>query len=164
MEPTFRFAGDEDIETILGFMRRLYIQDHLTFEERVARATLAAIVQDRGLGRVWIICDGEEPIGYAILTLGYSLEYRGRDAFVDDLYLAPELRGRGLGGDALAAVEAAARELGVRMLHLEVERENRSAAALYLRRGFRDNERQLLSKRLDAPASESPSARQSSEP
>jgi ribosomal protein S18 acetylase RimI-like enzyme len=60
----------------------------------------------------------------------------------------PARRGRGLGRAALEAVESAARELGVRALHLEVERENASAQALYRDRGFRDNDRRLMTKRL----------------
>jgi ribosomal protein S18 acetylase RimI-like enzyme len=67
---------------------------------------------------------------------------------VDDLYLVPAQRGRGLGRAALERVEAAARELGVRALHLEVERENESARELYRRRGFRDNDRLLMTKML----------------
>jgi ribosomal protein S18 acetylase RimI-like enzyme len=38
----------------------------------------------------------------------------------------------------------------VRALHLEVERTNASAEALYRRRGFRDNDRRLLTKLLGA--------------
>jgi ribosomal protein S18 acetylase RimI-like enzyme len=87
-------------------------------------------------------------VGYAVLLFGYSLEYRGRDAFVDDVYLAPARRGRGLGRTVLEQVESAARELGVRALHLEVERENAAAQALYRRRGFRDTERLLMTKIL----------------
>jgi ribosomal protein S18 acetylase RimI-like enzyme len=45
-------------------------------------------------------------------------------------------------------VEAEARALGVQALHLEVARDNQAGQALYFRRGFRANDRQLLSKRL----------------
>jgi ribosomal protein S18 acetylase RimI-like enzyme len=40
--------------------------------------------------------------------------------------------------------------MGVRALHLEVERDNAAGQALYRRRGFRDGGRVLLTKRLDA--------------
>ena len=45
-------------------------------------------------------------------------------------------------------VEEQARALGVRALHLEVERDNDAGLALYAKRGLRDQGRQLLSKRL----------------
>lgn len=55
---------------------------------------------------------------------------------------------RGLGARVMQAVEREARALGVQALHLEVERGNEPARALYEKRGLRDTGRQLLSKRL----------------
>ena len=141
-----------------------YAEAGLPNDARAARAAFAALVRDPALGRAWIVEVDERAAGYAVLTLGWSLEYGGRDAFVDDLYLAPLHRGRGLGGAALAAVEAAARELGVRALHLEVERGNLPAQELYRRRGFAENERRLLTKRLAASAAQAREAQQSSDP
>ena len=81
-----------------------------------------------------------------ILTIGYSIEYRGHDAFVDELYLRESYRGRGWGRAALAFVEQACRELEVRALHLEVERKNTAAQALYRKFGFENQDRYLLNK------------------
>jgi len=140
-----------------------YAEAGIPNDARASRDAFAALVRDPALGRAWIALVDERAAGYAVLTLGWSLEYGGRDAFVDDLYVVPLHRGRGLGGAALAAVEATARELGVRALHLEVERGNNPAQELYRRRGFADNERRLLMKRLDASAAHA-RAQQSSDP
>ncbi len=148
MEPTFRHAAKSDIDTILEFMQRLYAQDGLPFDEPIARRTLAGIVRDRSLGRVWMIGDGSEPIGYMILTLGYSLEYRGRDAFVDELFVHESHRRRGIGRKAMQVLEQACRELDVRALHLEVERPNVAAQALYRKFGFVDHDRYLMTKHI----------------
>jgi ribosomal protein S18 acetylase RimI-like enzyme len=89
-----------------------------------------------------------------VLTLGWSLELGGRDAFIDELYVKPARRGRGLGTLALATAEAAARRRGVRALHLEVDVTNETARRLYQRVGFRLRERyQLMLKRLTKVAS-----------
>jgi ribosomal protein S18 acetylase RimI-like enzyme len=129
-------------------MAEYYAEVGYPFDPVAARDCFAAIVRNPALGRVWLIDAGGEAAGYAVLAFGYSLEYRGLDAFVDDLYVVPARRGRGFGQQTLEAVEAAARELGVRALHLEVERENASAQALYRRRGFRDTDRRLMTKML----------------
>jgi GNAT superfamily N-acetyltransferase len=55
-----------------------------------------------------------EAVGYIVVTLGYSMEYGGRDAFVDDLFLAAAHRGRGLGTAALAQARAYCVAQGVR--------------------------------------------------
>jgi GNAT superfamily N-acetyltransferase len=49
------------------------------------------------------------PIGYAILTYGYDLEFGGMDAYLTDLFLAEPDRGRGLGQWLLGEVERASR-------------------------------------------------------
>jgi ribosomal protein S18 acetylase RimI-like enzyme len=83
-----------------------------------------------------------------ILTLGYSFEFRGRDAFVDELYIEPEFRRRGLGRRAMEFLEERARALGVNAVHLEVDRGNDAAAELYRRAGYADQGRFLMTKWL----------------
>jgi GNAT superfamily N-acetyltransferase len=149
VSPEFRAARDKDLALLLALMQEYYTLDHLPYDEAAARQALQALLRDPGLGRIWLIHAGTETAGYAVLTLGYSLEYRGQDAFIDELYLRERYRGQGLGRQALQWLEQAARTLGVRALHLEVERGNPRAQALYRRHGFRDNDRQLLTLRLD---------------
>src|ERR1700739_3061571 len=102
MAETFRVAERADIETLLEFMREYYEFDHLPFDRQVARAALAGFLDDEWLGRVWFIYYGGEAIGYLVLTLGYSLEYGGRNAFIDEVYIRASHRGRGIGQSALA--------------------------------------------------------------
>ena len=148
MTATFTIAQRADIETLLELMREYYEFDHLPFDEQVARAALAKFVDDEALGRVWLISDGGSTVGYLVLTLGYSLEYGGRDAFIDEVYIRAGHRGQGIGQGALAFAEDVCRSLGVRALHLEVERANTSAHSLYRKVGFVDHDRYLMTKRI----------------
>ena len=112
------------------------------------RATLAELLAADGAGAVSLALEGERAVGYAALCFGFSIEYRGRDAFVDELYVAPAARGKGVGRALLRALEAEARAASVRTLHLEVEQRNAGARTLYVDEGFRPTGRELLSKRL----------------
>jgi ribosomal protein S18 acetylase RimI-like enzyme len=94
--------------------------------------------------RAWIVRQAHEAIGYVVLTLGYSIEYGGRDGFIDDLYLVPAARGRGAGRKLLDFTLARASELGIRTLHLEVEAGNDSATRLYRSAGFEATGRTLM--------------------
>lgn len=67
---------------------------------------------------------------------------------VDELYLEPESRSRGLGREALAIAEDYCRERGVRTLLLEVEPHREQAFELYRRSGFEDHGRRLMTKRI----------------
>jgi GNAT superfamily N-acetyltransferase len=87
-------------------------------------------------------------VGYLALTLGFSIEVGGRDAFVDELYIEPPLQGRGLGRQALSFAETLCYQLGVRRVCLEVERQNVRAKRLYNALGYHEHGRHLLSKRL----------------
>lgn len=145
-EPSFRLAAESDTVTLLKFMRAYYAFDGHGFDEQKAGAALSTLLRDPNLGRVWFILDGETAVGYVVICFGYSLEWLGRDAFVDEFYLLPDYRGRGWGRKAMAFVEDAARSLNVRALHLEVVRQNAAALQIYRKLGYKDRESTFLSK------------------
>ncbi len=145
-EPSFRLAAESDTAALLKFMEAYYAFDGHGFDEQKARVALTTLLRDANLGRVWLILDGEAPVGYVVICFGYSLEWLGRDAFVDEFYLLPEYRGHGWGRKTMTFVEEAARSLNVRALHLEVVRENVTALQVYRKLGFKDRESTFLSK------------------
>jgi GNAT superfamily N-acetyltransferase len=149
MEPRLRPATLDDLRGLLALQRDYYAEDGYPFVEEVARACWRGFLAEPALGGAWVAEVGPGLVGYAVLTLGYSLEYRGRDAFVDELYVAPAFRGRSIAGRALSLLEAQCRERGVKALHLEVERGKEVARRLYRRWGFADKERVLMTKRLE---------------
>jgi len=148
MEPIFRLTERPEIETVVWLMREYYAFDHLAFDENIARTAVENFLNNQSLGYVWLILYEGEVIGYLVLTLGYSLEYGGRDAFIDEVYIRDTYRGRGIGTKALAFAEEACHALGVRALHLEVERTNTNAYGVYRKAGFVDHERSLMTKRI----------------
>ena len=83
MEPEFHLANPAGIDTLMEFMRQFYAIDQYPLDEQAARTALEKIVADPSLGRVWLINHEDEAIGYIVVTFGYSLEYHGRDAFID---------------------------------------------------------------------------------
>lgn len=145
----FREAQAADAPALLRMMRKLAEQPPaIPFEEGKVRAALDKFLGDAALGQAWLLWAGEKPAGYVILTLGYSFEFRGRDGFVDELYIEAEFRRMGLGRRAMEFLEERARELGVNAVHLEVDRGNDAAAELYRRSGYADQGRFLMTKWL----------------
>jgi GNAT superfamily N-acetyltransferase len=149
MEQSFRIATGSDADVLLPMMRDYYAFDHHPFDPEKARAALLGLLRDPAFGRVWLICDRENPVGYVVLTFGYSLELLGRDAFVDEFFLLASHRGRGWGRKTMEFVEQAARALGVHAIHLEVTRHNAGAQQFYPKLGFKDREHHLMSKWID---------------
>lgn len=145
-EPLFRLAGESDTATLLKFMQQYYAFDGHGFDEKKAEAALTTLLRDSNLVRVWLILDAATAVGYVGICFGYSLEWLGRDAFVDEFCLLPDYRGRGWGRKAMAFVEDAARALNVRALHMEVVRKNATALQVYRKLGYKDRDSTFLSK------------------
>lgn len=154
MKPTLQPATAADLDRVVAFMREFYAIDGYPFNADVAREALTTLVTDPSPRRVWLIGLATDWVGYVVITFGFSLEYHGRDAFVDELFFLPAYRGKGLGA-TMAFGEAACQKLGVQALHLEVERDNGAGQALYRGRGFKGNDRQLLTKWLMPERAES---------
>ena len=136
-----------DLPLLERFVRAYYVEDRHSFDENRQPAALAALAAGEPFGRGWVTLLDGHPVGYVVLSWGFSIEAGGREACLDEFYLVPEVRGRGLGGRVLVLVEAEARAFGVRRIFLEVERHNR-VIGLYRRAGYADHDRVLMSKRL----------------
>ena len=140
--------GDET--DLIPMMRALAQQDPevIPFNESAARAAFHQFLSLPEFGRIWLFHDGPSLVGYLILTIGFSFEFRGHDAFIDELYIVPSHRRRGLGRQAMAFVEQRAHEMGVNAIHLEVDPGNDSALELYRRTGYKDHDRFVMTKWL----------------
>ena len=146
--PRTRLATPADQAKLLPLVRELWRHERMPWDDERTPAALARLLGDASLGRVWIAEDDEaHAVGYLALCFGYSLEYLGRDAFIDELYVDDAFRGRGVGRELIAVAEAACAELDVVALHLEVDDANPRAHALYRQLGFEAHERALMTKR-----------------
>lgn len=147
---TFRLATGEDAPVLLKMMRSLAEQEPgaYFFNEPVIREVLRRFLADANFGEAWVFCDGGMPVGYIVLTLGFSFEYHGRDAFIDELYIERPYRRQGLGRRAMQFISERARERGVSAIHLEVDEGNTAAEELYRRAGYADQSRFLMTKWL----------------
>lgn len=148
---TFRLATLADEPYLLPMFRALVEQEPNPgiFNEKQVRASLRNLLAHPEYGRIWIFLMNGNPAGYIILTFGFSFEYHGRDAFIDELYVLPEFRKRGIGKLAVQVAEREAAALGVNALHLEVDTGNDPALELYRRAGYEDHNRKLMTKWLN---------------
>ena len=129
------------LDTLLPLVRGYHEFEHVHMSDAARAAAVAPLLEPGStLGCIWLIRTGDaaggEAVGYVALCFGYSIEFRGRDAFVDEFFLVDSARGKGLGSRALERVKAEARALGIAALHLEVARDNARARRLYEQWGF----------------------------
>ena len=144
-KPTIRKAGRDDLSPLIDCARAYHTEDGHPLTPEGEQALAALLESDQG--EVVVLADGTGVHGYAVHCFGYSVEYGGRDAFVDDLYVDPALRGHGYGKALYVALEQEARASGCRILHLEVMPDNK-IAGWYRSQGYRSRDSALLSKPL----------------
>jgi ribosomal protein S18 acetylase RimI-like enzyme len=142
-------ADEQDIAVLLTLMEPFNTCEQTPWDPQAKALALKTLLQDATLGVVRLLVSSDGPVGYFVLTWGYDLEWDGRDAFLTELFIEPQARGRGLGSQAMDHVEAVARDYGARALHLMVRNENVVARRLYESHGYVSPPRIFLSKQLD---------------
>jgi GNAT superfamily N-acetyltransferase len=108
--------------------------------ELLVQAVRGAL-EDDSSARILVARDAGRPVGFAYVSVQSSLERGGPVLWVEQLYVLPELRERGIGGQLLEAALDVARARGCLAAELEVDDSHGRAANLYARAGFRPLER-----------------------
>jgi ribosomal protein S18 acetylase RimI-like enzyme len=147
MDLQYDLIREDEADALVAMVRAHHAADdnpHSPYFE----TAIVGIAKGEPMARAWLVRHGNRVVGYVVLTLGYSIEYGGRDGFIDDLYLVPDARGRGWGRMIVDFALAEAARLGIRVLHLEVEANNDRASSLYRLAGFEETGRRLMRRRL----------------
>ncbi len=87
-------------------------------------------------GEVAIVLAGDGPDGLAVLRFRSAIFTEGLDAYLEEFYVAPDRRGRGLGRALLEAAMELARDEGARRIELGTNEDDTAARALYESAGF----------------------------
>ncbi|MBB4966924.1 GNAT family N-acetyltransferase [Saccharothrix violaceirubra] len=142
-------AGPADLAAVLPLAVAFYAEHGFGTGEHALRDNLTVLLESPA-ARVAVVRSDTRPLGFAVTTTGFGLE-NGLIAELEDLYVLPSARRRGLGGRLVADSAAWARERGCRSLELVVAPNGRDIGPLvdyYLAHGFRDEGRRLISRPL----------------
>ena len=101
--------------------------------EEIFRNDIAACVSDNPFLEGYVFAEEERLLGYAMVASTFNCEYGRPCKWIEDLYILPDCRGKGVGGAFLTYI---AEKYPDCLLRLEVEEENEGAVALYKRHGF----------------------------
>lgn len=124
----------------MPFVRAYHEFEGIGSTEPERARSIAPLLSDASLGRIWLIFERRQAVGYIAVCFGYSIEFGGRDGFLDEFFIVPAARSQGLGREALEAVKGEVALLGVRAMHLEVARTNLAAKQFYSKAGFESRE------------------------
>jgi ribosomal protein S18 acetylase RimI-like enzyme len=148
MNVLFQLLSDQEVPALLDMMRDFYYQQHMRFDETAARSAVHKLLGSPQNGQIYLIFRGQAMAGYFVLTFCFSLEFHGRFALLDELYLREAFRRQKLGQGVVGFAEGICRREGIAALRLEVGRENQPAQALYRNSGFAEDARNLMTRWL----------------
>jgi ribosomal protein S18 acetylase RimI-like enzyme len=86
-------------------------------------------------GAMFIARDGEEAVGFATLEWKWSSLKAARIGYLEDIYVSPEARGRGIADALIEACAERCRERGAPAMQWQTAPDNRRAQAVYDRTG-----------------------------
>jgi GNAT superfamily N-acetyltransferase len=150
MSPEIRPAGAADVPALLPLVEQYWIfEDIAHFDPtRVGRA-LGRALSDPDLMSGWVASARGQAVGYLLAVYVFSLEHLGLTAEIDEFFILPSARGKGLGESLLRHAEAEFLRRGCTNVALQLGRGNERARLFYRALGYREREGfELLDKML----------------
>jgi ribosomal protein S18 acetylase RimI-like enzyme len=113
-----------------------HAEEGIPSDDAHRRAGLGPLLEGSPLGAVYLVGPRMAPVGYIAVSFGWSLKFGGMDGYVDEFWIRPGVRGRGMGSEVLGSLFPALEAAGLRALHFEAGAENAAARRLFARQGF----------------------------
>jgi ribosomal protein S18 acetylase RimI-like enzyme len=136
MTPLFRAFLPADATAVSQLMQQLSVEDAggkpVTPEK--AERTFSALTEHPDFGQITVVEIDGTVVGYAILINFWSNEFGGNMLTIDELYIAPDFRGQGIGTQFIQQIIVT--HPSAVAFQLEVSPENKRANELYQRLGF----------------------------
>ena len=131
-DPVIRRAEREDVPLILSFIKALAEYEKLSDQVTATEALLEEWIFDKGKAEVlFVLAEGREA-GFALFFHNFSTFLGRAGIYLEDLYVLPEYRGRGLGKALLRALARLAAERGCGRLEWACLDWNRPSIDFYL--------------------------------
>lgn len=129
-------ATERDVPQILELIRRLAEYERLSHvveatEDRLRRTLFG----ERPAAEAWLAYDGEECAGFALFFTNYSTFLAKPGLYLEDVFVKPHLRRRGIGLALLKKLAAIARERGYGRMEWSVLDWNEPAINFYKKLG-----------------------------
>lgn len=135
-EALILLARPSDAADLAHLLARQLQEHGIRDDPGVLRRAVEAVLKDSNLGFLVIARRGRIPVGVAYVSLVWSMEHGGRSAWLEELYVAPEYRSRGIGTSLFRKALERSEAVGCAAMDLEVQEDHARAANLYQREGF----------------------------
>ena len=133
-----------DLERVVSLVEAFHDEIGISQSDAVRRAALHPLLEGSPHGCIYLAGPARAPIGYVIICFGWSVEMGGLDGFVDEIFIRPGVRNRGIGTEILTNLPKNLAAAGLTALHLEVDRSDEKAVRLYKKMQFAPRDTYML--------------------
>ena len=142
-------AAREDIPMLAGFLGELFkLEEDFEPDAERQAAALELILANPGHAMVYIIKIDGVTAGMVALHLSISTAEGGWCGRIEDVYLKPEFRRRGIGSRVMEELSPIALARGLKRLTLAADKDNAPALAFYAACGFDATNMTVLIQRI----------------
>ena len=135
--PAIRPVELDDIENAVALLAAQLIEHDIATPRDALRAVVTQVASDPYHGFMLLALAEDRAVGIAYAAAHLSAEHGGTIGWLEELYVIPEMRSRGIGSALLSEVVARAQARCWRGLELEIVEGHERAVALYQRYAFR---------------------------
>lgn len=129
-------ANLEDQDTLVDLLLHQFEEHAIESSQEGLAWAVGQVVREQDHGFFLLARAGDLALGVANVAFAWTLEHGGKSAWLDELYVIPEYRGRGIGTALLKEAIAEAHRSGCTAVDLEVDENHHQAENLYQREGF----------------------------
>lgn len=149
MTTALHLARPEDLDRILALSTACHSELGIDRDDDGRRAGLQPLLDGMPQGAIYLIGPARAPLGYVVLSFGWSLPLAGMEARVEELYIRPPVRGRGIATEVLGSLPRALAQAGVKAIHLHLSAASDRARDLFARARFREEDgTRLMTRKL----------------
>ncbi len=139
MSAALHLCAPEDMDRLLPLAAACLAEAGRSADPQALREALAPLLEGLPHGVAYLIGPHRAPVGHIVISFGYSLEAGGITATIDQFHIRPNVRGRGMGGEVLAALVPALADHGVKSLEVRLPPGSR-ARGVFARAGLAPHE------------------------
>ncbi|MBB96756.1 MAG: GNAT family N-acetyltransferase [Rhodobacteraceae bacterium] len=140
MKTALHLARPEDLDRLETLVTACHAETGVAADPENRRAALAPLLDGSPHGVAYLAGPARAPVGYVIVSFGWSVEHGGLHGVIADLYVRPPVRGRGIATEILLTLPPALADAGLRELHLSLHQANDQARRLFARAGFAERD------------------------
>lgn len=144
MKAALHLAGPDDLGALTSLARTFHTEEGADMTDDDRDAGLRPLVEGIPHGAAYLIGPARAPIGYIVVTFAWSVQRGGMEGYIDEIYLRPAVRSRGIATEVVQTLGKVLSGAGVTTLHVRVDLQNEKARRLYARNGFEPDDRRAL--------------------